>query len=79
MISTIVTNLAAFAVSMPTNMIILFVVCLILKVMGKTVKDCIKVIFGYLLIGVLLSFFGITMPSFLSIGTFVVNSVKAFW
>ena len=79
MISTIVNNLAAFAMSMPTNMIILIVICLILKVIGKSVIDCIKVILGYLLIGLLLGIFGITMPDFLTIGTWFVNLVKSLW
>lgn len=79
MISTLLSNLAAFAMSMPTNMIILLVVCLIMKVLGKTIADCIKVIVGYLLIGLLLSFFGITMPSFLAIGTWIVETAKALW
>lgn len=84
MISTILNNLYAFALSMPTNMIILFIICLIMKVVFKrTIGDCIKVIIGYLLIGVLLSLFGITMPSFLTIGTWIVNTIKTifnkFW
>lgn len=84
MISTILNNLYAFALSMPTNMIILFIICLIMKVIfRRTIRDCVKVIIGYLLIGVLLSLFGITMPSFLTIGTWIVNTIKTifskFW
>ena len=79
MISTIVTNLAAFAMSMPTNMIILIIICLIMKVLGKTAIDCVKLILGYLLIGLLLAMVGITMPDFLTISTWFVNLVKSLW
>lgn len=79
MISTLLSNLWAFALSMPTNIIILLIICLILKVIGYTVRDCVKVILGYLLIGLLLGIFGITMPSFLAIGTWIVNLVKSLW
>ena len=79
MISTIINNLIAFALSMPTNMIILLVICLILKVLGFSIKSCVKVIFSYLLIGFLLGLFGFTMPSFLTIGTWIVNLCKSLW
>lgn len=67
MVSTILNKLIAFGMSMPTNLI------------GKIISDCIKVIIGYLLIGLLLSFFGITMPSFLQIGRWIVSVAKSLW
>lgn len=79
MISTILSNLVAFAMSMPTNIIILIIVCLIMKVLGKSVMQCVKVIVGYLLIGLLLGIFGITMPSFLAIGQWFVDVAKSLW
>jgi hypothetical protein len=79
MISTILSNLVAFAMSMPTNIIILIIVCLIMKVLGKSVMQCVKVIAGYLLIGLLLGIFGITMPSFLAIGQWIVDVAKSLW
>ena len=79
MISTILNNLIAFALSMPTNMIILIVICLIMKVLGKTITDCIKIILGYLFIGLLLGLFGITMPNFMTIGTWLANILKSLW
>jgi len=79
MISTILSNLVAFAMSMPTNIIILIIVCLIMKVLGKSVMQCVKVIVGYLLIGLLLGIFGITMPSFLAIGQWIVDVAKSLW
>lgn len=79
-LSALVSNLIAFAVSMPTNMVILFIICLIMKCLfKKTIRDCLRVVFGYLLIGLLLGIFGITMPSFLAIGQWCVNTFKTLW
>lgn len=79
-VSTVLNNMIAFAVSMPTNMVILFIICLIMKVaFKKKIGDCVRVIIGYLLIGLLLGIFGITMPSFLAIGQWIVNTAKSLW
>lgn len=78
MVNTIVANMIAFAKSMPTNMVILVIICLIMKLgMKKSWKDCIKLIITYLLIGVLLGIFGICMPDFLTIGTWIADIVKS--
>lgn len=68
MLSSLLVNMKNLALSMPTNMVILVVICLLLKIFAKyTFRDCIKVIVGYLLLCVVLSFFGLTMPSFITI------------
>lgn len=80
MISKILENLYAFALSMPTNMIILLVICLIMKVVFKrSIMDCVRVIIGYLLIGLLLGIFGINMPNFMTLGRWFVTNAKDFW
>lgn len=79
MVSVLINNLIAFAMSIPTNMVILVIVCLIMKVCGKSIRDCIKLILAYLLIGLLLGIFGITMPNFIDIGNWIVNTVKSLW
>ena len=80
MVSTVLNNLLAFAASMPTNMVILVLICLILHFLfGYSIKSCIKVIIGYLLIGLLLGLFGITMPSFLAIGQYIAGMLKSLW
>ena len=79
MVSTLINNLIAFAASMPTNMVILLIICCIMKVCGKKISDCIKLILAYLFIGLLLGIFGITMPSFLEIGNWIVNTAKSLW
>lgn len=79
-VSTLLNNLLAFAISMPTNMVILVIICLIMKVaLKKKVIDCVRIVIGYLLIGLLLGIFGITMPSFLVIGQWIVNVCKNLW
>lgn len=78
MIQTILANMVAFAKSMPTNMLIIVLICLVMKfALKKSAKDCIRVVIGYLLIGVLLGIFGITMPDFLTIGTWIANIIKS--
>lgn len=77
MLSTLLQNLWQFALSMPTNIIILLLICAVMMLSKKfKFKDCVKVIVAYLAIGLLLGIFGITMPSFISIGRWLVNLVK---
>lgn len=71
MIEALVDKLIAFALSIPTNMVILAIVCVIMRLAGKKWGDCIKVILIYLFLGLLLSMFGITMPNFLEIGQWI--------
>lgn len=79
-LSTILNNLIAFAVSMPTNLVILLIICLIMTfVFKKSIMDCVRVIIGYVLIGFLLGLVGINMPSFLAIGRWIVNTFKTLW
>ena len=78
MLSTIVANMVAFGKSMPTNMIIILIIVLIMKfVFKKKTMECVKVVIGYLLIGVLLGIFGICMPDFLTIGQWIANLIKS--
>lgn len=80
MVSTILNNLIAFALSMPTNMIILIIICLIMKFAFKSsIRDCLRVIIVYVLVGFLLGVFGFTMPSFLQIGQWLANTIKSLW
>lgn len=78
--STIVANMIAFGKSMPTNMLILVIICLIMKVaFKKSTKDCIRVIIGYLLIGVLLGICGFSMPDFVTIGRWIKDFFTSLW
>lgn len=71
MLESLLDKLIAFGLSIPTNLVILLIVCVIMKALGKKWKDCIKVIVVYLFLGLLLSMFGITMPNFLQIGQWI--------
>lgn len=76
MVQTIIANMIAFGKSMPTNMLVLVIICLIMKLgMKKSWKDCFKVIAVYLLIGVLLGMVGICMPDFLTIFRWIKNAI----
>ena len=80
MLSTILENIKDFALSMPTNMIILFVVCLLLRVcFKKPIGFCVRVIIGYLLIGFLLGCFGFNMPNIITVGKWIVEQAKTIW
>ena len=63
MITTFANNFMAFILSVPINLIIIGIVCLILKIAGKTAKTVLKVFFGYFLICFLLSLLGLSLPS----------------
>lgn len=68
MLQTILANMLAFWKSMPTNAIIIVIICLIMKLgFKKSIKDCLKLAAVYMLVGVLLGMVGICMPDFLSI------------
>lgn len=76
MVQTIIANMIDFAKSMPTNMLVLVIICLIMKLgMRKSIKDCLKVITVYLLIGVLLGMVGICMPDFLTIFQWIKDAI----
>lgn len=80
MLSNIVNNMYQLLLSMPVNIAILVVICILLKIFAKyTFKDCIKVIIGYLLVCVLLGFFGITMPSFITVFKWIKEIAIKIW
>lgn len=79
MVEALLDKLIAFGLSIPTNLVILLIICVIMKAMGKKWMDCVRLIVAYLFIGLLLSMFGITMPNFIEIGTWLgglFNQVK---
>jgi hypothetical protein len=44
-----------------------------------TIKDCLKIIIGYMLIVILLSFFGITLPSFITVFNWIKEIAVKIW
>lgn len=77
--SAIAQNMIAFAKSMPTNIVILVIICAIMCLCGKKLKDCVKLIVIYLLAGVLLGIFGIRVPNFLEIADYVKKLFADLW
>lgn len=63
MITSFLNNLIAFIASVPINLIIIGVVCLILKMMGRPFSTIVRAFTGYFLLCFLFSLFGLTMPS----------------
>lgn len=71
MIEQLLDNLVAFAISIPTNLIILLIICVIMLACGKKWTDCLRLIIIYLFAGLLLGIFGIRMPNFVEIGHWI--------
>lgn len=68
MVQTLIANMIEFGKSMPTNLLVIVIICLIMKFgLRKSTKDCIKIVLVYLLAGVLLGMVGICMPDFITI------------
>lgn len=80
MLSGFLQNMTNLALSMPTNLVILFIICLILKIFARySWMDCVKVIIGYMLLCVIFSLFGLTMPSFITIFNWIKAIVLKIW
>lgn len=80
MISYFLESMYNLAVSMPVNTVILTIITIFLKMFFKvTVKESIKVIIGYLLICFVLSLFGLTMPSFVTVFNFLKDQTMFIW
>jgi len=63
MITTLLSNLMDFVLSVPINLVIIGIICLILKIAGKTIKTIIKVFVGYFIICFILAVLGLSLPS----------------
>ncbi len=78
MVQTLLEGLKNFALAAPTNLFIVIIVVLIMKFAFKAkTRDCIYVVVAYLLIGFLLTLFGVKIPSFLAIGKWFVKLFKS--
>ena len=63
MITSVLSNLMDFVLSVPINLVIIGIVCLIMKIAGKTIKTIIKVFVGYFIICFILALLGLSLPS----------------
>lgn len=73
MLTTVASNLLDFILSVPINLVIIGIVCLILKICGKTVKTIIRVIIGYFAICLVLSLLGFSPFSIPAVIVWVKN------
>jgi len=80
MISKVLDNLYNYVVSIPTNMVILLLVCLFMVlVLKKSIGTCIRLVIGYFIIAFLLGLFGINMPSIVACWNWIVDKVTWLW
>lgn len=75
----ILQNLYNWVMAVPTNLIIIVVIALALKILGKSLKAVIELIVCYFLICFILGFFGITLPPLQDIVVWVINWIKFLW
>ena len=76
MITSTLENLWAFVLSVPINLVIIGIICLILKIMGRTLGTLIRTFVGYFLICFLFSLFGLTLPSIPALANWALEICK---
>ena len=76
---SILQNLYNWVMAVPTNLIIIVVIALALKILGKSLKAVIELIICYFLICFILGLFSITLPPLQDIVVWVINWVKFLW
>lgn len=75
----ILQNLYNWVMAVPTNLIIIVVIALALKILGKSLKAVIELIVCYFLICFILGLFDITLPPLQDIVVWVINWIKFLW
>lgn len=63
MLATIGNNLLAFIASVPINLIIILIICIVLKLFGVRFIDLLKIVAAYFIICLILSLLGLSLPS----------------
>lgn len=63
MLADLGKNLLAFIASVPINLIIILVICIVLKLFGVRIIDLIKIVIAYFVICLILSLLGLSLPS----------------
>lgn len=69
-------NIVSFVASLPTIVIALVIIAIILNLLGVTIKGIIKTIVASFVMSVVLGAFGISLPSFPQIISFLVSMFK---
>lgn len=63
MLADLGKNLLAFIASVPINLVIILVICIVLKLFGVRIIDLIKIVIAYFVICFILSLLGLSLPS----------------
>ena len=63
MLADLGKNLLAFIASVPINLVIILVICIVLKLFGVRIVDLIKIVIAYFIIFLILSLLGLSLPS----------------
>lgn len=80
MLSTVLENLKNYALAIPTNLVIIGVVCLFMViVLKKSVGTCLRLVAGYFIIAFLLGLFGLNMPSIVTCWNWLVDKLTTLW
>ena len=70
---SIASNIINFAVSLPTVVLALLIIAIILKLIGVTVRGIVKAIITSFIISIVLGAFGVTLPTFSEIFSFIAS------
>ena len=65
--------------AVPTNLIIVLVVALVLKLLGQSLKSVVELVICYFLVCFILGMFGIILPPIQDIVVWVANWLKFLW
>lgn len=79
MLGTLIQNMYQWVGAVPTNLVIVLVVALVLKLLGQSLESVIELVICYFLVCFILGMFGITLPPIQDIVVWVANWLKFLW
>lgn len=79
MLNVLFQNMYQWVGAVPTNLVIVLVVALVLKLLGQSLKSVIELVICYFLVCFILGMFGITLPPIQDIVLWVANWLKFLW
>lgn len=79
MLNVLFQNMYQWVGAVPTNLIIVLVVALVLKLLGQSLKSVIELVICYFLVCFILGMFGITLPPIQDIVLWAANWLKFLW
>ena len=73
----LIKNISSFIASLPTTVLALLAVAVILNLLGITIKGIIKTVVGAFVLSVVLGSFGVSLPSFPQIFSFLTSAFES--